>query len=33
MNAPLSRDLPAHIRASMEAVTLDDKYALEARLS
>lgn len=28
MNAPLSRDLPEHIRKSLESVTLDDKYAL-----
>ena len=29
MNAPLSRDLPAHIRKSLETVTLDDKYSLD----
>jgi len=29
MNAPLSRDLPEHIRKSIESVTLDDKYALD----
>ena len=28
MNAPLARDLPAHVRKSIETVTLDDKYAL-----
>ena len=28
MNAPLARDLPAHVRKSLETVTLDDKYAL-----
>ena len=28
MNAPLARDLPAHVRKSLESVTLDDKYAL-----
>jgi len=28
MNAPLSRDLPEHIRKALETVTLDDKYAL-----
>jgi indolepyruvate ferredoxin oxidoreductase len=29
MNAPLNRDLPAHIRTALETVTLDDKYALD----
>ncbi|MEY4345962.1 MAG: hypothetical protein RL032_1794 [Pseudomonadota bacterium] len=29
MNAPLNRDLPEHIRTAQEAVTLDDKYALD----
>ena len=29
MNAPLSRDLPEHIRKALETVTLDDKYSLE----
>jgi indolepyruvate ferredoxin oxidoreductase len=29
MNAPLSRDLPAHIRTALDTVTLDDKYALD----
>jgi indolepyruvate ferredoxin oxidoreductase len=29
MNAPLSRDLPEHIRKSLASVTLDDKYTLE----
>jgi indolepyruvate ferredoxin oxidoreductase len=29
MNAPLSRDLPAHIRTALETVTLDDKYSLD----
>ena len=28
MNAPLARDLPVHVRKSIETVTLDDKYAL-----
>lgn len=30
MNAPLSRELPEHIRKSLESVTLDDKYALDS---
>ena len=29
MNAPLSRDLPEHIRKALETVTLDDKYSLD----
>jgi indolepyruvate ferredoxin oxidoreductase len=29
MNAPLNRDLPAHIRTALDSVTLDDKYALD----
>ena len=29
MNAPLNRDLPAHIRTALDTVTLDDKYALD----
>jgi indolepyruvate ferredoxin oxidoreductase len=29
MNAPLNRDLPAHIRTALETVTLDDKYSLD----
>ncbi|APW45002.1 indolepyruvate ferredoxin oxidoreductase family protein [Rhodoferax saidenbachensis] len=29
MNAPLNRDLPAHIRTALATVTLDDKYALD----
>ena len=29
MNAPLSRDLPEHIRTALDTVTLDDKYALD----
>ncbi|NBX21404.1 MAG: hypothetical protein EBR58_08540, partial [Betaproteobacteria bacterium] len=29
MNAPLIRDLPAHIRTALDSVTLDDKYALD----
>jgi indolepyruvate ferredoxin oxidoreductase len=33
MNAPLSRDLPAHIRTALDTVTLDDKYALDYGLA
>jgi indolepyruvate ferredoxin oxidoreductase len=29
MNAPLNRELPAHIRTALDTVTLDDKYALD----
>ena len=29
MNAPLSRDLPEHIRRALETTSLDDKYALD----
>ncbi len=29
MNAPLSRDLPEHVRQALETVTLDDKYSLD----
>ncbi len=29
MNAPLNRDLPAHIRTALDSVTLDDKYGLD----
>ena len=29
MNAPLSREMPEHIRKALETVTLDDKYSLD----
>ena len=29
MNAPLARDLPEHVRKSLDTVTLDDKYSLD----